>query len=56
MKKYEVCYTREAALQQAVEMETKSFEVFRKAYFMVKDRLAKDLIRDIALDELKHKG
>jgi rubrerythrin len=51
----EVCYTREGALEKAIEMEAKSFEVYKKAYFVSKDRLAKDLLRDLALDELRHK-
>jgi rubrerythrin len=51
----EVCYTREGALEKAIEMEAKSFEVYKKAYFVSKNRLAKDLLRDLALDELRHK-
>jgi rubrerythrin len=51
----EVCYTREGALEIAIEMEAKSFEVYKKAYFVSKNRLAKDLLRDLALDELRHK-
>lgn len=51
----EVCYTREVALEKAIEMETKSFEEYKRAYFMAKDPLAKDLLKDLALDELKHK-
>ncbi|MBN1102370.1 MAG: ferritin family protein [Deltaproteobacteria bacterium] len=51
----EVCYTREVALEKAIEMERKSFEEYREAYFMAKDPLAKDLLKDLALDELRHK-
>jgi rubrerythrin len=51
----EVCYTREVAIEKAIEMETKSFEEYKRAYFMAKDPLAKDLLKDLALDELKHK-
>ena len=51
----DVCYTREAALEKAVEMEMKSFKVYKEAYLKADDRLAKDLLRDLALDELKHK-
>jgi rubrerythrin len=51
----EVCYTRERALEKAVEMEAKSFEVYKKAYLNSTNRLAKDLLRDLALDELRHK-
>jgi rubrerythrin len=51
----EVCYTREAALEKAIAMEAGSFEVYRNTYLKAKDRLAKDLLRDLALDELRHK-
>jgi rubrerythrin len=51
----EVCYTREGALEKAIEMEAKSFEAYKKAYLNSKNRLAKDLLRDLALDELRHK-
>lgn len=51
----EVCYTRETALQNAVEMETKGFEHYKKSYMTAKNPLAKDLLRDLALDELRHK-
>ena len=51
----DVCYTREVALEKAIEMETKSFIVYKDIYLKADDRLAKDLLRDLALDELKHK-
>jgi hypothetical protein len=51
----DVCYTREVALEKAIERETKSFTVYKEIYLKVEDRLAKDLLRDLALDELKHK-
>ena len=51
----DVCYTREAALEKAIEMEMNSFRVYKDAYLKSQDRLAKDLLRDLALDELKHK-
>ncbi len=50
-----VCYTKEAALEKAIEMEAASFETYKNAYFKAKDRVAKDLLKDLALDELKHK-
>ena len=50
-----VCYTREIALEKAVEMEMKRFKVFKDAYLKARDLLAKDLLKDLALDELKHK-
>ena len=51
----EVCYSREAALEKAIEMETKSFETYKNAYLNAKDPLAKDLLKDLALDEMQHK-
>jgi rubrerythrin len=51
----EVCYTKEGALEKAVEMEARSFEIYRKAYLDSKNRVAKDLLKDLALDELRHK-
>jgi len=51
----DVCYTREAALERAIGMEAKSFEGYRNAYLSARDRVAKDLLKDLALDELKHK-
>jgi rubrerythrin len=51
----EVCTTREAALEKAIEMEAASFEIYKNTYLKAKDRLAKDLLRDLALDELRHK-
>lgn len=51
----EICYTREAALERAIETEAGSFKVYTDAYLKSKDRLAKDLLRDLALDELRHK-
>ena len=51
----DVCYTREAALERAIDMEAKGFEGYKNAYFWSRDRVAKDLLKDLALDELKHK-
>jgi rubrerythrin len=51
----DVCYTQEAALEKAIQIEAKSFERFKKAYFTARDRVAKDLLKDLALDALKHK-
>jgi rubrerythrin len=55
METEEVCYTREVALEKAIEMEVSSFEVYKTAYHKSKDPRAKDLIKDLALDELRHK-
>lgn len=51
----DVCYTREAALERAIGMEAKSFDEYKNAYFTATDRVARDLLKDLALDELKHK-
>lgn len=51
----DVCYTQEVALERAIQMEAKSFEGLKKAYFTARDRVVKDLLRDLALDELRHK-
>jgi rubrerythrin len=51
----DVCYTREAALEKAIQMEAESFEIYKSTYFTARDRVAKDLLRDLALDELRHK-
>jgi rubrerythrin len=51
----DVCYTQEAALQRAIQMETVRFEGFKSGYFTARDRVAKDLVRDLALDALRHK-
>jgi rubrerythrin len=55
MESQEVCYTREVALEKAIEMESKSFDVYRHAYLVADERRARDLLKDLALDELKHK-
>ena len=55
MEMEEVCYTRESALEKAIEMETMSFEMYKEAYKKAQDPQAKDLLKDLALDELGHK-
>ena len=50
-----VCYTREVALEKAIEMESNSFTEYKEAYLHARERRAKDLLKDLALDELKHK-
>jgi rubrerythrin len=36
-------------------MEKESFEVYRKAYEMVEDKRAKEMVKELALEELEHK-
>lgn len=55
MEKEAVCYTREAGLAKAIEMETRSFETLKKAFFTVKNRRTLEMVKEIALDELDHK-
>jgi len=55
MEMEEVCYTREVALEKAIEMEMKSFHAYKEAYLKVRDPRARDLLRDLALDELRHR-
>jgi rubrerythrin len=51
----DVCYTREGAIEKAIQMEAESFEVYRKAYDMVEDKRTKELVKELALEELEHK-
>lgn len=51
----EVCYTREAALEKAIDMEAKSFEAYKGGYLRSGDKRAKTLLKELALDELEHK-
>jgi len=50
-----VCYTYEAALEKAIEMEEEGFRNYLYAIKIVKDRQAKMILRDAAADELDHK-
>ena len=34
----DVCYTREIALEKAIEMELKSFSIYKDAYLKSRDR------------------
>jgi rubrerythrin len=51
MKNEEVCYTREVALEKAIELEIQSFQTYKEAYLKISDPHVKDL----ALEELEHK-
>jgi len=51
----QVCYTFEAAIEMAVQMEDAGFRHYLKALRIVKDKAAKEILRDAALDELEHK-
>ncbi len=51
----QVCYTFEAAIEMAVQMESEGFRNYFRALRMVKDRAARQILKDAALDELEHK-
>lgn len=51
----EVCYTFEAALEMAVQMENEGFRHYLQALRRVKNKAAQEILRDAALDELQHK-
>ncbi|MCK4503719.1 MAG: ferritin family protein [Desulfuromonadales bacterium] len=50
-----VCYTYEAALEKAIEMEEQGFRSYLNAISMVSDRQAKAILREAAIEELHHK-
>ncbi len=55
MENEEVCYTREVALEKAIEMEMKSFQTYKEAYLKIREPRVKVLVKDLALEELEHK-
>jgi len=55
MENEEVCYTREVALEKAIEMEMKSFQTYKEAYLKIREPRVKGLVKDLALEELEHK-
>jgi rubrerythrin len=54
-QKQEFCFTREVALEKAIELERQSFIIYRKAYKLSTDPQAKKLLKELALEELDHK-
>lgn len=50
-----VCFTLEAALENAIEMENRIFADFLGAIQTVKSKAAKDILRDAALGKLAEK-
>ncbi len=50
-----VCYTYEAALEKAIEMEEEGFRNYLHAISVVTDRQAKAILREAAIEELNHK-
>lgn len=56
MEEFEsACFTKEAGLEMAVEMEDKNFERFKKAFRQVKNPRVKTLAKEAALAALSHK-
>ncbi len=51
----QVCYTFEAAIEMAVQMEDDGFRTYLNAIRILKDRAARKILKDVALDELDHK-
>lgn len=51
----QACYTFEAAIEAAVQMEEEGFRNYLKAIRLVRNKAAKAILKDAALDELDHK-
>jgi rubrerythrin len=50
-----VCYTFEAAIEKAIEMEENGFRSYLRAISILKNKHAREVLRDAALDEMRHK-
>ncbi len=50
-----VCYTFEGAIEMAVKMEDEGFKTYLNAMRKVKNKQARMILQDAALDELDHK-
>lgn len=50
-----VCYTFEAAVEMAITMEEEGFRHYLEAIRKVKNKGAKQILKEAALDELEHK-
>jgi rubrerythrin len=55
MEKEQACYTFDAAIDMAVKMEEDGFRHYLMAIRLVRDKAAREILRDAALDELEHK-
>lgn len=51
----QVCYTFEAAIEMAIKMENDGFRQYLEAIRIVRDRAAREILKEAALDELEHK-
>jgi rubrerythrin len=54
-QKQDACFTFEAAVEMAVKMEEEGFRHYLAALRRVKNRAAREILKDAALDELDHK-
>ncbi|RNC70687.1 MAG: ferritin [Desulfuromonadales bacterium] len=50
-----VCYTFEAAVEMAIQMENEGFRNYLEAIRKVKHKGAKEILKESAMDELEHK-
>jgi rubrerythrin len=55
MSNNDVCYTFDAAVEKAIEMESNGFRNYLAAIRKVTNKGAREILRDNALDELEHK-
>ena len=55
MSDNQVCYTFDAAVEMAIEMENEGFRNYLAAIRMVTNKGAREILRENALDELEHK-
>lgn len=55
MSENQVCYTFDAAVEKAIEMENEGFRNYLAAIRKVTNKGAREILRDNALDELDHK-
>ncbi len=55
MSENQVCYTFDAAVEMAIQMENEGFRNYLSAIRQVTNKGARELLRENALDELNHK-
>jgi rubrerythrin len=55
MNDNQVCYTFDAAVEKAIEMENEGFRNYLAAIRQVSNKGAREILRENALDELNHK-
>lgn len=55
MEENQVCYTFDAAVEMAIQMENEGFRNYLAAIRQVTDKGAREILRENAVDELNHK-